>query len=143
MNHDRDHVERSNANTCDLPMSRSTVSVLNPRDWAVSKRREMSAGGERSLVLPRHFSRLRDRPSPRMTLYADLDVQSAKRDSSDLSATCKKVASRHAITPVTETSPQVQLLEKLDLTRGKISIIAKPMLPEVLGSIADTHTAGS
>jgi len=61
---------------------------------------------------------------------ADLDVQSIRKEgSSDLLAVCKKVASRHAIAPVTETL-SVQLLEKLNLTRGKISIV-KPVLPEV------------
>jgi len=66
-----------------------------------------------------------------MTLCADLDVQSIRKEgSSDLLAVCKKVASRHAIAPVTETLSVPQLLEKLNLTRGKISIV-KPVLPEV------------
>lgn len=48
MNHDRDHAERGDADACDLPMSRSMVSVLNPRDWALSGRREMSAAAANS-----------------------------------------------------------------------------------------------
>jgi len=64
-----------------------------------------------------------------MTLCADLDVQSIRKEGSgDLLTVCKKVASRHAIAPVTETL-SVQF-EKLNLTRGKISIV-KSVLPEV------------
>lgn len=57
-----------------------------------------------------------------MTLCADLDEQPIrKEESSDLSVVCMKVASRHAITPVTEML-SVRLVEKLDLTCEKISI---------------------
>lgn len=114
MNHDRDHAERGVVDACDLPMSRSTASVLNPRDWALIRRREMSAASVNGRSFRRGISLdyVTDHPPNDIMRWPRRTADPQRGIERSIRGLLKKVASRHAIAPVTETL-SVQLVEKL------------------------------
>lgn len=131
MNHDRDHAERGDVNACDLPMSRSTASVLNPRDWALSRRREMSAASVNGRSFRRGISLdyVIDHPPndimrwPRRTADPQRGIERSIRGVEESCLSTRDCA-RYG-NPLHTVGRKARAL-----TRGKISI-AKPVLPEV------------